>query len=379
MLLSKTGKCVFFLLFCAAAVFAQSMGNAQAAANDATRRLEEALSGIATGTVQNASPVQTARGGREPSWVNDPYISYSREKYITAVGTAVNRADAEKRAFAALVAIFGQSVRSSYAVATIYREAVTNNTINFSENTNVREIIATAASMDTLVGAEIGNVWDDGQGTVYALAYIERKKAAAVYTEIIRMNQLNIDNLLSMSNAEKNTFNGYARYKLASFIAGLNANYAVIVSLAGDSKVSFNMSNADVLILETSKIINNISVGFKINGDRNNRVRDAFAKVLSKEGLRTQGSNTPYVLEVNIDMSKNTFPGGTYIFCVYTVSANLIERATGSVLFTFSISDREGHSTYEAAQTKAFISIERTIAEEYPVLFREYLATLMPQ
>ena len=359
---------------------AQSPDRAQAASDEATRRLEEALSGgSATGTGQNAAPVQTTRGGTRPNWVSNPYAAFPRDRYIAVVGTAPNRNDAERRAFAALVAFFSQSIRADLTVVTVYSEAVSNGTITVSENTQVRDTVVTAASLDTLIGAEIGNVWDDGRGTVYALAYVDRARTAAIYTEIILMNQRNIDNLITMSAAEKNTFDGYARYKLAFLIAGMNAKYANIVTLSGDSNVSLNFSNADALLLEASNIIRNISVGINAGGDSNNRVRDAFAKALSGEGLRTQGSNTPYVLEVNINMSEATFPGNNVIFCRYTLSANLIERATGSVLFPFSLSDREGHSTYEAAQTRAFIEMERTINERYPVLFREYLAALLPR
>jgi len=359
-------------------VCAQSLRREQAAADDATRRLDEALGG-GTGTGRNTAPVQVARGGTRPNWISNPYAVYSRDQYLAAVGTAADRTEAEKRAFAALAAFFGQSIRADLTVATMYSEAVSNGIITVSENTQVRDTIVTAASLDTLIGAEIGNVWDDGRGTIYALAYIDRKRTAAVYTEIILMNQRNIDNLLAMSAAEKNMFDGYARYRLAALIAGMNAEYAGIVKLSGDSNVSFDISNADVLFLEASNIIKNISVGFKVSGDSNNRVRDAFAKVLSGEGLRTQGNNTPYVLEVSVNMGEITYPGNTFKFCGYTVSANLIERSTGSVLLPFNFSGREGHSTYENAQTRAVAAIERTIAESYPVLFREYLAALLPQ
>ena len=370
----------FFTVFFLTTLHAQSPDRAREAADDATRRLEEALAGgSAAGTGQNAAPVQTTRGGTRPNWISNPYAAFPRDRYIAVVGTAANRNDAERRAFAALVAFFSQSVQADLAVATVYSEAVSNGIINVSENTQVREIIVTAASLDNLIGAEIGNVWDDGRGTVYALAYVDRARTAAIYTEIILINQRNIDNLIAMSTAEKNTFDGYARYKLASLIAGMNAQYANIVTLSGASNVSLNLSSADALLLEASNIIRNISVGINVIGDRNNRVRDAFAKALSGEGLRTQGNNTPYVLEVSINMSETTFPGNSIIFCRYTLSANLIERATGSVLFTFSVSDREGHSTYEAAQTTALIVMERTIAERYPVLFREYLAALQPR
>jgi len=366
-----------FLITSFTPLCAQSSSRAQTAADDAAHRLEEALGGA--GTERNIIPVQETRGGTRPNWISNPYAVYPRDLYLAAVGTAENRTEAEKRAFAALAAFFGQSIRADLNVATMYSEAVSNGLITVSEDTQVRDTVVTAVSLDTLIGAEIGSVWDDGRGTIYALAYIDRRRTAAVYTEIILMNQRNIDNLLAMSAAEKNTFDGYARYRLAALIAGMNEEYAGIVRLSGDSNVSFNISNPDALYLETSNIIRNISVGLKVSGDSNNRVRDAFAKALSGEGLRTQGSSTPYVLEVSVNMSEVTYPGSSFKFCGYTVSANLIERSTGSVLFPFSISGREGHSTYEAAKTRVLVVMERTIDESYPVLFREYLAALLPQ
>jgi hypothetical protein len=330
-------------------------------------RLEEAV-----GT--NQTPVQASKGER-PAWVSSPYSVYSRDRYIAAVGTAADRTEAEKKAFAGIVSFFGQSVKTDLAVATIYSEAVTNGVISVSENTSVREMIVTAALLDTLIGAEIGNVWEDDRGNIFALAFIEKEKAVLIYTELILLNQKNIENLTLLNNEEKYTFNGYARYKLASLIAGMNKEYANIVSLSGGSTASLNMT--DDLSIETANIIKNISVGFNVYGDKNNRIRDAFAKILSAQGLRTQGSNSPYTLDVNIDMSEAIFPNSSFFFCRYTVSANLIEKNTGSVLLPFNFTDREGHSTYEEAEIRAFSSAEKMIAEKYSSAFSEYLAGLL--
>jgi hypothetical protein len=108
---------IFFLL-----LHAQSLADMQSAADDATRRLEEALSGGSAAEKKQPAntAVQTAKGGSRPRWVNNPYSDYSKNRYIAVVGTANNRADAEKNAFAALVAFFGQSVKSHYAVANAY-------------------------------------------------------------------------------------------------------------------------------------------------------------------------------------------------------------------------------------------------------------------
>jgi len=370
---------ILFFMFFSFSLSAQSLASYQAAADDATRRLEEALSGgSAAGTKQTAA-VQAVKGGTKPRWVNNQYADYPQKNYIAAVGNAKNQSDAEKQALAALVVFFGQSVKSDYTVASLYSEAVTNGIVSVSENTNVRETIVTAASLDNLIGAAIGNVWEDGRGTVYALAYIEKERTVFIYTEIIRINQRNIENLITMNDAQKNTLDGYARYKLAALIAGMNAQYANIVSLAGGTTASLNMTSSDTLILEAANIIKNITVGFNVKKDSNNRVRDAFAKALSGEGLRTQGNNPPYILEINIDMSEAKFAGNSFIFCRYTLSANLVEKATGSVLFPFNVTDREGHTTYAEAQNRAFASMEKLINEKYPDAFREYLAALLPQ
>jgi hypothetical protein len=353
-------------------LYAQSLANSKAAADDSTCRLEQALSG-------QSAPVQTTMGGAEPSWVRDPYTAYSRDRYLAARSFGSTREEAEKKALAALVSIFGLSVQSDLTAVSTYQEAATNNIITFSENSSIREVIVTAASMDSLVGAEIGYVWDNTRGTVYALAYMERSKAIAVYSEMIRINQSNIENLTALSVSGKNTLDGYARYKLAALIAGLNARYAAVIIQSGGPTDSLNMTNTGFLNIEAENIIKNITVAVNVKGDRNNRARDAFAKAISGEGLRTQGSNPPYILEINIDMSEAKFPNNNFIFCRYTLSANLIERATGSVLFPFNITDREGHTTYAEAQNRAFVSIERAISERYPDVFREYLAALLPR
>jgi hypothetical protein len=214
---------------------------------------------------------------------------------------------------------------------------------------------------------------------VYAAAYVEKEKTVIIYTQLIRINQNNIENLTSMNDAQKNTFDGYARYKLAALLADINAEYANIVSLVGGSTASLNLTGADTLILEMANIIKHISVGFNAKNDSNNRVRDAFAKVLSGEGLRTQGSNPPYILEIDIGMSEAKFTDNDFLYCRYTLSANLVEKATGAVLFPFNVTDREGHIAYIEAQNRAFVSMEKAVNEEYPDAFRQYLDALLPQ
>jgi len=364
------------------ALFAQTPAEADAMARDAVRRLEAALSGNAVAPVGSQNtPVpqaQVSRGGRQPNWVNDPYNAYSRNYFIAAVGSAASRDQAEARAFAALAAIFGQSIKSEFTTATMYTEAVNRGVVNVSNVTDIREQISIAASMDKLIGAQIGNVWDSRRGTVYAVAFMDKAKTISIYSDLILINNRNIELLTSMSNAQKNTFDGYARFKLAAEIAGINDNYAAVVSYAGGSITSLNLKSPDSFNLEAAEIIRNITVTVRVTNDRANRIQDAFAGVLSSQGLRTRGNNPLYTLDVRLNESEVTFPGNNHVFCRIEVSANLIENATGVSLFPFSFNERAGHSTYANAQTAAFAGAEKIIMDRYSAALRDYLTSLIP-
>jgi hypothetical protein len=125
---------------------------------------------------------------------------------------------------------------------------------------------------------------------------------------------------------------------------------------------------------------NSIAVNVTGAGDGTIRIRDAFATALFGEGFDTQGVNAPYTLDVTVSMSKVVSNNNPYTFCSYTVSANLIENATGKVLLPFPIPPGSvGHPrTYEGAEAVAITAIIGKVNQEYPAVLRKYLASLLP-
>jgi hypothetical protein len=353
--------------------------NTESASRDAQQLMEGALRGNTS--LSSTPSVQITQGGRQPNWINDPYIVYSRDRFIAAIGSAPTRVQAEERAFFNLAAIFGHEINGIFNVTTTYTETVNRGVLSVSENNSIHEQITRAASMERLIGAEIGNVWDSGQGTVFAVAFMERAKTISIYSDIIIANNQDISLLTTMSNNDKYSFNGYARFKLAEFIAEINSNFAAIITLAGGSVAALNLRSPVFFKNEANNIKQNITISVDVKNDRANRIQDSFAQILSSEDFRfrTRGNNPFYTLDVHLNFSERIFPGNNLIWCMYEVSANLIENSTGASLFSFSFNDREGHTTYENAQLRAFTSIERTIAVRYPPLLRDYLASLIPQ
>jgi len=148
-------------------------------------------------TTINAQNKGSSKGA--PDWIRDPYKKFDEKTNVAAVGVGNSRQAAEKDALGKLVAIFGQSIQVDERISTSYREAVQSGAAaSWSENTAIDNSIATSAGMDSLVGAEIGETWFDGKTNYYAAAVLNKTKALQTYSNLIKVNQAMIDNLVNM-------------------------------------------------------------------------------------------------------------------------------------------------------------------------------------
>ena len=265
----------------------------------------------------------------------------------------------------------------------MYTEAIEKGIVSVTDSINIRDTITASASMDHLVGAQIGYVWDSGRNMVYAAAYIDKAETVSHYTDMILVNNRNINALTTMSEADKNTFNGIASYRLASGIAAINANYASLITQCGGSVSSLNINSPGFYDLQAAEILRNITVTVNVNNDRANRVHNAFASVLSAQGLRVyseassaRGNNPPYTIEAFVFTNEALYPNSNFKWCVMEINANLIENSTGASLFPLTLTIREGHLIYANAEARAYQIAEREIAVNFSSALREYLASL---
>jgi len=389
--------CTLSLFLITVSLFAQSSNDS--AMRDAGRLLNDLLAGVntSTGVIQNTSP-QISRERGKPAWVDNPYAVYDRVQYIAQVGHASNRNDAEKNALSNLASYFGLSLKSEFVTDTVYSETISKGKLVVFESTRVRDTIITAATMDKLIGAEIVSIWEDTRAKnqevkFYALGIINKQRTVAIYSEIVRINLINIETLIKINEEEKNTLNGIARYKLAVQIAKRNEKYAEVILAAGGSTAGLNLNGAGFSGLnlddEVKKIIQNTTVAIDIsvnvdgetyndNGNRN-RIRDAAAKLIEKEQMQTVwGSVSLYTLKLTINMDTSTNNG--IFYSDYYVSSNLIENSTGKYSSPFKgISKTEWRSTKKDTINACFDMIVRAINEQYSVEFNEFFRKLIPE
>ncbi|MCL2834459.1 MAG: LPP20 family lipoprotein [Treponema sp.] len=335
--------------------------------------------GTAAGQQQQTAP--GAISGEMPAWVDSPDKVYSRQRYVSAVGFGSDRLQAERSALANLTGVFGQSVQAELKTTSTYSEAVMSGVIQVTENSSVHDAITTSMEMDTLIGAQTADVWFDGRSTWYAAAIMEKEKSAVLYADLIRSNERIIEDLTSVTGDQKNSLGGYSRFMLAAAIADANRVYANVLTLVGNTS-GINpgaMKKGDDYRIEAADIAKNIPIAVSAEGDRSNRIRNAFSRALSSAGFRSGGTDSRYALKAELTMTEAVLPNQPNIFVRYIVDASLVDNSDNSVLFPFSFNGREGHVNRTEAEERALRAAETKITGEYPNYLRDGLSLLLPR
>ncbi|MDR0997663.1 MAG: LPP20 family lipoprotein, partial [Treponema sp.] len=348
----------------------QSSAAEQAAVDAASAAVAAMQNGGRAAGPSTANPISAGEASgdqnrSQPVWVSSPdavYSRYDRNVYIAQVGNGADRSLAEKDALARLSAYFRQNIQGEETSSTRYQEAMRNGVVeSYSENTTLTNTVRTSLELDTLVGAEIGDYWFDGRSVHYAVALMEKAKASVVYADMIEANRELIKGLTAMTDKEKYSMDGYARYRLAANIADVNSIYGNVLSLAGTGGTGIapdKLEKGDSFRLEAANITKNIPIGVQVANDRSNRIASAFSQALGRAGFRTGTRNSPYVLDVKISFAPVDLPNQQNKFVRYVVDANLTATATGVILLPYNINGREGHLNIPEAENRAVTAAE---------------------
>jgi hypothetical protein len=284
---------------------------------------------------------------------------------------------AERRALAALTAIFGQSIQSEARSTVVYSEALINGDIkSASGNNDFINLIKTSVEMDSLVGAEIKDRWFDGKSAYYAVAVMERAKTAALYTDLIASNVRIINDLTVIPEGEKNTLEGIRQFHLAALVADANTTFLNVLRVLGNGSAGIpgDLKTGKDYRLEADNIAKNIPIAVVVENDRQDRIRGAFMEALARAGLRSGGANSPYRLKAQVIMTPVDLPNNQNKFIRYVIDANLEDSRTGDVLLPYMVDGREGHLSIPEAENRAVRSAETKIRENYGPVLDAYLS-----
>jgi hypothetical protein len=315
-----------------------------------------------------------AASGAKPAWVDNPKAAYPERQYLAFVGLGTTRGRAEADALRNLVAYFGQSVQSDISIVDAYKEKVANGVVDVSSFSAASSAIETSSHMESLIGAEIGAVWlDDKTKNYYAVAVMDMAKTAAVYGGLIDANQRQIEKLVTVPAADRNTIETVERFYLAGSIAKANEIFGTVLSLLGGPKRSGELKTQMDYNEDAKAIIRQIPVTVSVEGDSAGRIAGAFAQALKDSGFRTGNRNARYKIEATVTVTPVVLQNVNK-FSRYVVDAQFLDTANGTALFPFNINGREGHSTQEEADNRAIRAAETKIKADYQSVLAGYLA-----
>ena len=313
-----------------------------------------------------------------PDWVMNPYTRYNENQFLAAVGSGRTRSDAERNAIGNLIAQFGQSIHVDDVISSSFRQVISGSDLQWSEDTSLDTVMNLTTSFDTLIGAEFGEAWSDGN-THYVTAILNKPRAALVYGDMLRANLAMMDNLMDYPESERYTLSSYVRTLFAATIADLNVSYGNLLQQIGYPMPGIR--NGDEIRLEAWAIRRDIPIGITVNTDalsaQNRRIVTAFSAVLSDLGFQIGGENSRFILDIEFTLSPVVYEGNPFLFSRIELSADLRDTFEGRILLPYGFNERVGHSSQTEADNRVILMSERRIGDEYPVILNDYLERLL--
>jgi hypothetical protein len=124
-------------------------------------------------------------------------------------------------------------------------------------------------------------------------------------------------------------------------------------------------------IYEANNMARSVPIGIAVTNDSEDRIKSAFASVLSNTGFVT-GNRTRYVINAKINLAPDD--PNQFRYTRFVLIAELTDTSTNTILFPFKIEGREGHNSQSGADNRAIREAEMRIKAEYHKVLLDYLS-----
>lgn len=312
-------------------------------------------------------------GGKAPLWISEPSSVYPEALYLSGVGYGPFRRDAEDAAVAVLIKAVSQKVEAQSSSVQEMDAAMQNVRRGFSS------VIRTSSTVDEISGLAIKETWADKNGTVYALAVINREDVGSHYEAKIKAAEDGINGFILFAADNPASFEALSALKKAAASASENEKNLSLLSVIHPGKyknLSLAYKNTQTVEALLYREIEKTGIAVEVENDKNKRIETAFLKALKEAGFKTASGTSsaadissdvfPYILKASITV--DPFKGKTAadnIYVRYTVHADLTDRRTGKIVLPWNISGREAHFTQSEAENRALRTVENEIKEKF--------------
>ncbi len=316
-------------------------------------------------------------GGGTPDWVANPKSVYPENQYLVAVGEGDTRRTAENAAAANLARIFEAHIESDERLLDQSRETgkTFERTTDFTANINI-------LSSQTLYNIQHAEAWQDDRGRVHAVAYLNRRKTAAIYRDKIDEQTTRVNFLLANARETEDLLKKYATLRAANRHAA-EAKYllrqlkVIHPPSVPDSTPSYTENKIRKALAETAR---QIRVQIAVQGDDAHRITSVLEELITRYGFVI---GTPAVLKIvgSVSVDDTGQRTADLVFVRYTLALQ-VKEADGTTLISLSEKGREGHVSLAEARIRSFRTLENIIRPGGSQRLDTYFDTLidpMPQ
>ncbi len=303
---------------------------------------------------------------KQPEWINNPTSVYAESTYITGVGSAKKRSDAENDAIAAVGKYIKQTIQAEEKTTQAYSSSGSGSESYLSD-------IKTQTTIKDLAGVSIKENYTASDGTDYALAVLNRNESGSFYRGKVEENNNAISQLLSEASKKEGSIESCSNAMKAYSLALENDYYLSLLAIIKpvykkSAEISSTPSN--VVAQKVSDLLSKINILISVDGDTNGRIAGALANSLAKLGIKTfggtsGGENIRYTLFANVSYEPVTVNASNYFFCRYNISVEMIDKTTGKNVLPWSKNARVGKLSAQEAESAAVKALETVINNEF--------------
>jgi hypothetical protein len=308
-----------------------------------------------------------------PGWIIEPTSKYHEALYLSAVGSGSSREEAKREAMSSLSNIFRVEVYSDRRIIKVYTEKSKGDKIDVDHSINLLTKSALKSENELINVREGETFFDDKRGTFYVLLFINRAQTEPLYLEEIEKNDRVLEEYYRSSREADTKFDKFIYLKKAIQVASINKELRQthrLISHMEDSlepPISLQKLNLELYDLGR-KIITNI----EIIGEFPEEIAGFLREVIQETGFAIGSENVDLTIKAHLKIEPLSLPReGKFVRWRFLVDVN--NAMTGNTMETFTKEGREGHSTLEAAKSRALREVGKIIKDEFYLEFNNFL------
>ena len=312
--------------------------------------------------------------GREtpPEWIMSPHQSYPAERYLTGIGEAQSREQAEKRAYAAVARVFSAQVNTqsmdheTYSIRESGGGSQTQRELQLDQRTQV-------TTSKVLENVQILDLWyQPSTRHFWALAGLDRQQAEKAILERLQEWDTKIENMIHQGRTHPQKIQRIRGYKEAMILLAdrdaLNTDLRVIRTSGDSLPPSYRIPQIQREFMDF--VAQNLVISVAIEGEYHEDIERAILEGLKQEGLlgRPADSKSSEVADLAI-VGQGQFwtvnlPDPLFKYVRWCGDIDIYENPSHRLIGVISETGREGHVTEREARIRASKVMQEVISKE---------------